>query len=362
MDDITYYFGAGASCKSMPLVADFKERFQYFIDQLRFLRSPDIERFLNDCQDFLKSVSVHFSFDTYFKKLFHQGNPDLSRKNKALLLIYFIFEHLIEVPQKGTDTKSPMDKKENNPDPRYEALIAGLLKPIGRKAEFYTRVNFITWNYDIHISEAIRSFLDPANPIHNFINDHGNSITNDKTNKIYINSEVAITHLNGFINHPVLNNGSRLTQPAVEEILHDLIKEYCSHNGDVYNYSKSISFSWENIFYENSEPHMPAFIQEAHAAIKRSNNIIICGYSFPLYNRLIDSYLLSHQTLTGKTLYIQSPNARDIKEILINDLNIRGNIKYISVGMDAGTYIKTIPNCDSFFVPNTIFKTTSTSL
>jgi hypothetical protein len=350
MNDITYYFGAGASCKSMPLVSNFEQRFDYFISRINEERMPDKEKFVELCLEFLKAISAHLSFDTFFKKLFHQQKHPLIKKYKTLLLIYFLFEHLIEVPvQIEEEYKNGM--KESNPDPRYEALIAGLLKPIRNANEFYAKVNFISWNYDAQLVDAIRNFIFSDQPLHSFIADY------HKKGEIYLNNQVSITHLNGLIDHPFLNSGTRLNKSQIQKIFRELIHELFSHAGQIHTFSESIAFSWENIQYDNGEVQMPAFIQSARDAIRRSNNIIITGYSFPLYNRPIDSFLLNHETLSGKNIYIQDPNATDIKEILQNDLGVKENLDETFVGGPI-TQIKTIFNCSSFFVPNTIFKKT----
>ena len=87
MADITYIFGAGASCQSMPLVSNFKDRFDVFEEHLQISSSSLNPNLIIDIKDFKKEISSHFSFDTYFKKLFHQ-EVDEKKINKLLLNIH----------------------------------------------------------------------------------------------------------------------------------------------------------------------------------------------------------------------------------------------------------------------------------
>lgn len=294
---------------------------------------------------FKQAVSAHLSFDTLFKKLYHQKEDNLIKEYKALILIYFIFEQLIKVPAKVNMDKR-INGKTNNPDPRYEALIAGLLRPTNDKIDFYAKINFITWNYDSNLTEGIRNFIEPTTPLYKFILDKL------RDNQIACSSQACITHLNGIANHPFLDKGLQPSEQSLNYILLALINEL--YTGRIYSYSSLISFSWEKLHYENDKLQVPDFVKDARDAIQRSNNIIIVGYSFPLYNRPIDSFILNPSTVSGKNVFIQCPNADEIKELLANDLNIHDTTKSNAV-VPSKTLVKPITNCSSFFVPNSIF-------
>lgn len=347
MNEITYYFGAGASCKSMPLVADFEKRFAYFESYIsRFDLMKTKGPFFRLCAQFKQDVSAHLSFDTLFKKLYHQNEEGLIKDYKAVILIYFIFEHLIKVPGKENKDER-IEGKVNNPDQRYEALIAGLLKPTKDKIDFYTRINFITWNYDANLTEAIRNFIEPRTPLHRFI------LSKHSNNKITCSPQASIIHLNGIVNHRLLDKGMQ-SEESLNYTLQELINEW--DNGKIHRYSSQIYFSWEKLYYKDDELQAPDFVEEAQDAVRRSSNIIITGYSFPLYNRSIDSFILNPSNVWGKNVYIQSPNADEIKEILANDLNIQDTSK---IGVNGkSTFVKSITNCSAFFVPNSIFHQT----
>ena len=94
--EITYILGAGASGLSMPLVNNFIERFEVFEEYLLVNRDKIDQFIIAEVKQFKRSVLTHYSFDTYFKKLFHQNKTDLIEKHKMVLLLYFLFEHLVD--------------------------------------------------------------------------------------------------------------------------------------------------------------------------------------------------------------------------------------------------------------------------
>ena len=130
MKDVTYFFGAGASCESMPLVNNFNAKFavfQNFIDERKKLK-----QLIADCSAFANKIKAHSTFDTFFKKLFHQNKQEEINTYKTVLFFYFLFEHLFAYDELNYYDKDFIFKykKDYKLDPRYEALIAGLLKPI----------------------------------------------------------------------------------------------------------------------------------------------------------------------------------------------------------------------------------------
>ena len=129
MGEISYIMGAGASFKSMPLVNNFVDRFQVYLNFLRITSSHN-RNFIDENVEFIDNIALHSSFDTYFKKLFHQNEIDTIIKSKNLLLYYFIFEHLCPLylynVSYGWSTSN--EEKKYKIDPRYESMIAGLLK------------------------------------------------------------------------------------------------------------------------------------------------------------------------------------------------------------------------------------------
>ena len=176
MKNITFLFGAGASYNSMPLVNNFYERFKIFQSYFRRVSDTNFSKFVEDCDLFIDEVQAHLSFDTYFKKLFHRDENVKRFKGKKILLLYFIFEHLVPRPiyTELIFSTNGRSSKEFNVDPRYDALIAGLLEPVPGNCKFVTNVNFITWNYDLNLLTSLKNFHSTKNELYQFINEFNN--------------------------------------------------------------------------------------------------------------------------------------------------------------------------------------------
>ncbi|HVT86538.1 MAG TPA: hypothetical protein VHD35_15140 [Chitinophagaceae bacterium] len=328
--DITYVFGAGASCQAMPLVSNFSTRFdsfRNFINTGGFNNASDLVGAANEFADQIKS---HLSFDTFFKKLFHQKQERNITRYKCVLLVFFLYEHLL-MPESEQD--SIILEKKYNIDPRYDALIAGLLKPVMGRTEFYTNINFITWNYDVNLEFALHNFLDHNQSFYEFLERHRNEQV------FKIDDQIKVIHLNGFIYHKTLEYVFQQTQfvDSIQNIITDFSEQKLSQ------WARFIKFAWEG------EPS----VNEVCDWISDSSTIILIGYSLPLYNRMVDSKFLNKNIIKDKLLIIQDLKANEIKKIIKSDFGIVdmfGNSRVAGLPT-----INLIENCNSFFVPNSIF-------
>lgn len=338
MSDITYILGAGASCKAMPLVSNFPERFNVFAE---YIESEPAYRgkLLTEVKFFQNSINSHLSFDTFFKKLFHQDeDPKIILNYKSLLLLFFLFEHLFERKYMSSNRTFRIQagekrQKDLNLDPRYEALIAGLLLPKRGKTEFPTNINFFTWNYDANLIYALKNFIAPHEKYTDFIDCRRNE------EYLKISDQIKVFHLNGFIYHPLLNGFNQ-----EDSFVHfpKLLSNY-ANDESIHSFSENIKFSWEQEDIKN---------ETFETAIKNSSTIILIGYSLPLYNRSIDTSLLKYSNLSRKTMFIQDMNPQNIAEILESDFNF--SILEKSRTMESPK-VKLSDNCNSFIVPNIIY-------
>jgi len=164
------------------------------------------------------------------------------------------------------------------------------------------------------------------------------------------NEQLMVIHLNGFVNHPAFNDFKEVHGEALVELFGRLIDKR-SLGFDLTEEVKDLSFAWENMSKDHSE--IPHFIEKAGDAIKNSHSVIITGYSFPLYNRLFDQIILSRENLYGKKVFLRDPRNTEIQEVLFSDFNLPRNT-FESV--DGMLQLNSTGSCDSFFVPNQIFK------
>src|SRR5690606_24129014 len=97
-----------------------------------------------------------------------------------------------------------------------------------------------------------------------------------------------------------------------------------------------LRFAWENDRYNKASVSVSR--RYAEQAMKKSDVVVVIGYSFPDFNRSIDKQIFSG--FEGKKLYIQDPAAENVAQ------KIRGVNQNIKI-----SEIVTITNPDNFFIP-----------
>ncbi|MBL0146507.1 MAG: hypothetical protein IPP48_12960 [Chitinophagaceae bacterium] len=185
--------------------------------------------------------------------------------------------------------------KQANIDKRYDALIAGLLQPTEGKAKTYCKVNFITWNYDLNLFCSLKNYFNPSNYFEEFKRD----ITVGE-NHWNIDDQINVINMNGFFYSTFFDKIKNLLDN--EYLFHDIFDK--THLKNKYQIdSEKIKFAWENKFIGQTNSVISAAID----VIRKSKTIVVIGYTFPLYNRLVDLDYFNESTLYGKTLVIQDP-------------------------------------------------------
>jgi hypothetical protein len=298
MNEITYIFGAGASYQAMPLVANFSQRFNVYLSFLNDITSE--KEFLEANNSFLLNVSEHLSFDTYFKKLFHQNEEHEIDKNKRILLYYLIFENLCPIGiYRGYARQQCLEKKFRN-DPRYDSMIASLLLPLKGSRELFIKINLITWNYDLGLMTAIRNFLFSGTDIPTLIKKY-----NTRINVFEFSSQLTLIHLNGFVFHNNFNDLSKVEMHDLKILFASFVRSFKDRaKEDVkYNFNK-LTFAWES---GDPREKLSDSMKFSIDGINNSQSVIITGYSFPLYNRLYDQLLIDKEKLNRKNVFIRDP-------------------------------------------------------
>lgn len=342
--ELTYILGAGASYQSIPVVKTFAKRFEVFINYLDEykkksssmplpelkLSNEDIEK----CRCLLDSFRSHQSFDTYFKKLFHTKKDNEIRFAKKVLHIYFIWEHLTN----DIIFKEPKNGgfwKQAKIDKRYDALIAGLLKPTNEKTETFCKTNFITWNYDLNLLSSIKNYFYPDKSYDEFLKE----VTKSEAKIWDIDGQISIINLNGYFYSSLFKCHSTLDLLSVNDTITTKITNDYFNNLHLDSDSELIQFAWE---MRNND-----VIDLVQEKIYNSENLVVIGYTFPLYNRLVDRNYFPPSLFTEAkfTTYIQDPEAEKIRSNFISNFNVK------ALHEDK---IITVKDCDSFFVPSNI--------
>jgi hypothetical protein len=348
MSELTYILGAGASYQSMPIVKTFPERFNSFVESLRRLDdSESTDSYIKDSLTAAYSHSLrlstefksHQSFDTYFKKLFHTKPSEIKRAKK-LLNLYFIWEHSKEGLEKPHDEN--LFWKQSKYDKRYDALFAGLLRPV-KDPQLYWKTNFITWNYDMNLLCSIKNYFYPQELFRVFMD----KIKTNNPNIWNINDQITVINMNGYFYTRHFDEEYSLdTEKTAGLVKHKIIQKNYLDN-DVEDVDADyIKFAWET----NGMDTNMATINLAREKIKVSDNIVVIGYTFPLYNRLVDLNYFKGDFLQKKTLYIQDPRSKVIAGDIEEGFSISKGVAFHGY-----TTIKPLTDCDSFFVPNNIF-------
>jgi hypothetical protein len=344
-NELTYILGAGASFQSIPVVKTFNKRllrFERFLkDQGQKVSGNNRAKYDNAAEQIsflFNEFSSHQSFDTYFKKLFHLGDSDKINLGKRLLHLYFLWEHS-NVSMKYNVSKQDPDQdgifyKESLFDKRYDALIAGLLKPISGKPETLCKVNFITWNYDINLLHSIKNFFYPK------LN-YGDFLQKVKQNQFLfsIDDRINIINVNGYFYSSGFDKIPDLSNFNVANIIDEKVYNGYHEDKSIDEDAGRIRFAWElnNIDEQNLKELLIS-------KISLTENLIIVGYNFPVYNRFIDFGYLTQEDIVDEKVVIQNPNSEVLRQDLIDIYRISEKSK-----------IQTISNCDSFYLPSSVF-------
>ncbi|MBC7748274.1 MAG: hypothetical protein H7Z76_06820 [Methylotenera sp.] len=346
-NELTYILGAGASYQSIPVVKTFPNRFKEFLADINKIYQEDSLKYFelfSSCSRFSKEITSHQSFDTYFKKLFHTNSLDLVDEFKQVLNLYFTWEHLeddYETKWKKSNTMHGLRHRNEleftkitKIDKRYDALIAGLLKPVIGKSEVFCKTNFITWNYDLNLFFSLKNYFAPEKTTKDFLN----SISNNEY-EWNIDNQISVINMNGYFYSSKFDDLTSLNEKEGISVMKEILENgfFEASTGKDAN---KIKFAWE------TEIEHAKVAKEKIAA---SENIVVIGYTFPLYNRLVDFEYLSHNDFgTHKKIVIQDPNSIAIRQNLFDLFEINDN-EYIQKNVVA------LLDCDSFYVPSNIY-------
>ncbi len=211
-------------------------------------------------------------------------------------------------------------------------MIAGLLQPIKGERKLFNNVNFITWNYDINLLASIKTYFYPKLNFEVFIA----KINSNDSCKWVIDNQITIINMNGYFYSKHLGLLYNLDELNSSDVLKKIIVgEYRSPS--FVEDAELVKFAWEG----NEKVG-----KIASDKMNVSDNVVVIGYTFPLYNRLTDLKYFNNDTLNNTTLYIQDPNSKTVAEGVKENFGIKKHSESF----------KSIDDCDSFIIPSNIFK------
>lgn len=382
MKNITFLLGAGASFNSLPVVNGMEKRMDMFVEYLEFHKGnffkniDNLGLLIDEIKIILNNARPHASIDTYAKKIFLRSSP-LDNKNlislKWLISCYFIFEQSNSLHKKefieyywkknieSDIILHKIDKEEENRkkqiereirslskkvDNRYDVFLATLLQKSSKNntLELPREVNIISWNYDYQLELA---FMDYSiNP---------NYRQSNESLKIYptTDSKMAIApkfiKLNGTagylerhsfdIHNPKKNDFIHIRGESDSyETTHRLTDFLIGYSEFMKNPKSTVSpflnFAWEK---NNNKISQSAF-EYAKKIMSETEIVVIIGYSFPNFNRIIDKEIFKAGINSFTHIYYQAPDADRLKE----------RLRYVYPKTVESTSITEV---DQFFIP-----------
>lgn len=355
MPNITYLLGAGASANTIPVVNDLMYRFDEIIGFLNQYESLNeqayeglplmvkehrkkIKEIIDDIKWLRGEAGHHQTIDTLAKKFYLIKSDELKRLKKTLIA-YFTLEQLLSIHSGRNENYKFIKGKEL----RYDSFFAAILNGTSDgNLSVRPNVKILTWNYDQQIELALKTYVQKEV---NFIKETYQIFPNEKTlqSQQPINFDpqaFAVVKLNGnafwhsptitgsdyslslFDNNIIDNNKDTLLGYTLKE--YDLISRM--NNGKSLNESLSeFNFSWESDqaftdkyagYYHNREI--------ARGIAERTEYLVVIGYSFPVFNRQADKFIIDSMKSIRK-VYIQDPNAEAIKSTMENGFDIFKN-------------------------------------
>jgi hypothetical protein len=310
---LTYYFGAGASIHTLPMVKEIPDRIENVINLVQVFsdnfnddepiaknykttKKQAFELFISDLRWLYENSKIHASVDTFAKKLSLNDKYQDFYRLKEILSAYLSIEQILK-----------------KPDFRYDYFFASILNKGIR--DFPKNIKVVSWNYDLQFELSYELFkgnntlstIDESMRTMNVVSKLTNSEPRGDRFGIYkVNGSALYTENNGFWNYTFgLNLNFKFDVGTVQTILqaYSALKEFKNKVNCL------LSFSWEEDFNRSNSN----IIYKTINATSSTEYLVVIGYSFPFFNRDVDRQIISE--MKGlKKVYFQSPTANEMIE------------------------------------------------
>jgi hypothetical protein len=335
MARINYLLGAGASANAVPVVNALSKEIQFMIDEINQPGFEDalkgygtltvpfknvIKSLEEDLIWLMSKEKEHATIDTYAKKL--TIRKDLTKLNRLKI----VFSLFLSVHQANKRV-----------DYRYDYFLAALLE---ENARFTDDVNLVSWNYDNQLELAYSEYAQ----VHNLNecavqlnltlkNSELNKINPDGFNFLKVNGSTSVFDEHRFRSYYFL---PKLKYDSPGELWHEALTLFTKLKKSRLNHS-ALSFAWEK--WGNSSD----YFKKVSETFSNTEVLVIIGYSFPFFNRLIDRAILK-DAVNLKKIYIQDIYPENILDKLLESLP-----KSLTINKDS---IKLIKNVQEFLIPH----------
>lgn len=317
MAEVGYLLGAGASAGCIPVVNQMgdpkrkKDLWDKFtsawggtrqIDMFNNSGSISSNQLRAECLKTINRIericNQHSSIDTFAKKLFISNQDKEYRKLKIDLSFYFTLIQIL-----------------NLPDKRYDNFWASILND----RNLPNKISILSWNYDFQFEKTYKEFAGLTNltDVWKGLNICSPSFLMNEDQK----DKFHFTKLNGSARFRDNGRDSgyyycEFNDDNVQTNLDNLFKTYYlirnASNSELLN---DLTFAWEVNFRD-------LLLKSIEPILAKLEVLVIIGYSFPFFNRKIDSQLFARMKSLEKVI-IQDCNPESIKERLLEFLPSR---------------------------------------
>lgn len=268
---------------------------------------------------------------------------------KAILCSYLAFEQFekpseIKLLSDEFDSnflpspRLPLDGKlqemiRTNIDKRYFAFWATYLS--NRNDKLPKNIKIISWNYDQQFEASYASIKNYSLELtQQYLQIYPSTIQNiDATNSciLKLNGTAGLIANHNSKNFNLFDFRSDKLINHLDRLI-DILKE---------NYERAFQNPLFSFAWETDEPLVIEARKQAKNIISETSVLVVIGYSFPDFNRIIDREIF--QSIPNlKRVYLQAPQS----EIEVLKYKLEG------VNPSLGPLFHPITNLDSFFVPN----------
>lgn len=261
--------------EGLPIVQELPERMTYILGIVysAMLHIPvendkrkHLSQLANDIKWLRDGSARHATVDTFAKKLFLTGRIEEYDRLKRTLCAYFLLEQLT-----------------NNVDKRYDAFLAAILG--SNASDLPDNIRILSWNYDVQLELAYSEYLQD------------NNLDTIEQAILCFNKTIDVNSYRTGVGFRVIKlNGSALMyNKSTRSIYNPFIDSTSGALNNVssliYNSNNNcaLSFAWENAD--------DFFFEKLKRNISDAEVLVVIGYSFPFFNRSIDTILLDRKSV-----------------------------------------------------------------
>lgn len=314
--NVTYYLGAGASFHALPVVNEMQQTVQRLAGNIGATKpKKDFYSELARNLIWLSELQVkYYSIDTATKVFYHSegSNSKNLKRLKNIVSLYFILEQL-ECRDLNWDSS-----KKDPIDDRYFRLLAYYLGD-RHIPTLPSNLNFISWNYDMQLELAYNHFSRNSklsSSIEEF-----NVLPRVSDFPIDI-EEGQVIHLNGIAGLSIIpDQDVKKTHNLIGDIdcasKESILEEIESRDIlNTYDHHYTLNFAWER------EKISADYPERAKQIMAETEDLVVIGYSFPNFNRTLDTQLIKALRENGKSPRIYYQDVNDNSQIMQSLFNL----------------------------------------